>query len=121
MGSGERDKMSRKRLGRLQRAATIVPLALLSMAWTAGVYGIGGVTSPVSAGAGEPITEGISVPAEDLEDPASVTNPGSVQGADGTTSTVASTNEIPSSSEPRLGGKEWVSKWRSGGSPYHQK
>jgi hypothetical protein len=89
--------MSRKRLGRLQRAATIVPLALLSIAWTAGVYGIGGVTSPVSAGADEPITEGISVPADDLDDPASVTNPGSVQGTDGTISTVASTNEIPSS------------------------
>ena len=39
--------MSRKRLGRLQRAATIIPLALLSAAWTASVAGI----SPAVVGA----------------------------------------------------------------------
>ena len=69
--------MSRKRLGRLQRAATIVPLALLSAAWTASVAGIGGITPSVSASQGPDgsLPDGTSVPTEAIEAPASVSDP----------------------------------------------
>jgi hypothetical protein len=91
--------MSRKRLGRLQRAATIIPLALLSAAWTAGVAGIGGVTAPVVAAEGPgQVTDGTSVPEESIEDPASLSDPGSVAGVDGNDAGIvnaATTNAIP--------------------------
>ena len=92
--------MSRKRLGRLQRAATIIPLALLSAAWTASVAGIGGVTPPVSAeqGPDTSLNDGTSVPSEAIEAPASVSDPDDL-GIDGNTQDIvatASTNQIPS-------------------------
>jgi membrane-bound lytic murein transglycosylase B len=92
--------MSRKRLGRLQRAATIVPLALLSAAWTASVAGIGGVTPAVSASQGPDgsLPDGTSVPTEAIEAPASVSDPDSLT-TDGNTQNIvatASTNQIPS-------------------------
>ena len=92
--------MSRKRLGRLQRAATIVPLALLSAAWTASVAGIGGVTPPVAASQGPDgsLPDGTSVPAEAIEAPASVSDPDDLS-SDGNTQNIvatASTNQIPS-------------------------
>lgn len=92
--------MSRKRLGRLQRVATIIPLALLSAAWTASVAGIGGIGSPVQA-AETPgqVTDGTSVPEESIEDPASLSDPSAVEGLeDGNEAGVvsaASTNAIP--------------------------
>ncbi|GAA1504529.1 lytic transglycosylase domain-containing protein [Nocardioides humi] len=92
--------MSRKRLGRLQRVATIIPLALLSAAWTASVAGIGGIGSPVQA-AETPgqVTDGTSVPEESIEDPASLSDPASVEGLeDGNEAGIvsaASTNAIP--------------------------
>ncbi|KRC52778.1 MULTISPECIES: lytic murein transglycosylase [unclassified Nocardioides] len=91
--------MSRKRLGRLQRAATIIPLALLSAAWTASVAGIGGVSAPVIA-ADSPgrVTDDTSVPEEEIEDPASLSDPSEVEGLDGNTAGIvnaASTNAIP--------------------------
>lgn len=92
--------MSRKRLGRLQRGATIIPLALLSAAWTASVAGIGGVTAPVVA-AESPgtVTDGTSVPEESIEDPASLSSPTGVEGLDGGNAAgivnAASTNAIP--------------------------
>ena len=92
--------MSRKRLGRLQRAATIVPLALLSAAWTASVAGIGGITPPVSASQGPDgsLPDGTSVPTEAIEAPASVSDPDDLS-TDGNTQNIvatASTNQIPS-------------------------
>ncbi len=92
--------MSRKRLGRLQRVATIIPLALLSAAWTAQVAGIGGITSPVQAApAPGQVTDGTSVPTESIEDPASLTDTASLEGlADGNEAGIvsaASTNAIP--------------------------
>ncbi|WP_460787788.1 lytic murein transglycosylase [Nocardioides maradonensis] len=88
--------MSRKRLGRLQRAATIIPLALLSAAWTASVAGIGGVVGPVSA-AGAPAASDTSVPSQPLKDPASVSSPGLLDGGNGSSIVnAASTNDIPS-------------------------
>ncbi|MBM0124370.1 lytic transglycosylase domain-containing protein [Pimelobacter simplex] len=92
--------MSRKRLGRLQRVATIIPLALLSAAWTASVAGIGGIGSPVQA-AETPgqVTDGTSVPEESIEDPASLSDPAAVEGfEDGNEAGIvsaASTNAIP--------------------------
>jgi hypothetical protein len=92
--------MSRKRLGRLQRALTIVPLALLSAAWTASVAGIGGITPPVSASQGPDgsLPDGTSVPTEAIEAPASVSDPDDLT-SDGNTQSIvatASTNQIPS-------------------------
>lgn len=92
--------MTRKRLGRLQRAATIIPLALLSAAWTASVAGIGGVSAPVAA-AESPgqVTDGTSVPEESIEDPASLSDPATVEGIDDGNEagivSAASTNAIP--------------------------
>ncbi|HWJ81941.1 MAG TPA: lytic transglycosylase domain-containing protein [Nocardioides sp.] len=92
--------MSRKRLGRLQRAATIVPLALLSMAWTASVYGIGGIHSPIAAAEESPaVSQDVSVPKEALDQEASVSDVGSIAGVDGNGAGIvnaASTNDIPS-------------------------
>ncbi len=92
--------MSRKRLGRLQRAATIVPLALLSAAWTASVAGIGGVP-PVASASQEPdgsLPDGTSVPTEAIEAPASVSDPSDLSSTGNTQHIVAtaSTNQIPS-------------------------
>ncbi|KRB80261.1 hypothetical protein ASE01_01855 [Nocardioides sp. Root190] len=92
--------MSRKRLGRLQRVATIIPLALLSAAWTASVAGIGGVTAPVLAAEGPgQVSDGTSVPEESIEDPASLSDPATVQGlSDGNDAAIvnaATTNAIP--------------------------
>ncbi len=92
--------MSRKRLGRLQRVATIVPLALLSAAWTASVAGIGGVTPAVSASQ-EPdgaLPDGTSVSDEEYEVPASVSDPDELSPSGNTQNIVAtaSTNQIPS-------------------------
>ncbi|HWJ66278.1 MAG TPA: lytic murein transglycosylase [Nocardioides sp.] len=92
--------MSRKRLGRLQRVATIIPLALLSAAWTASVAGIGGVTAPIAA-AESPgtVTDGTSVPEESIEDPASLSDPAGIEGLNGGNNAgivnAASTNAIP--------------------------
>ncbi|MDZ5622704.1 lytic transglycosylase domain-containing protein [Nocardioides bizhenqiangii] len=87
-------------MGRLQRAATIVPLALLSAAWTASVAGIGGVTPPVSASQGPDgsLPDGTSVPTEAIEAPASVSDPGDLSPTGNTQNIVAtaSTNQIPS-------------------------
>lgn len=96
--------MSRKRLGRAQRAATIVPLALLCGAWTYTVAGIGGAPSPILAAeqgqAAGTLTDGTSVPTDPIDDPASLSNPGSVEGfEDGNDADIiaaSTTNQIPS-------------------------
>ncbi len=92
--------MSRKRLGRLQRAATIVPLALLSAAWTASVAGIGGVPPAVSASQTPEgsLPDGTSVPTDAIEAPASVSDPDALSPTGNTQNIVAtaSTNQIPS-------------------------
>lgn len=91
--------MSRKRLGRLQRAATIVPLALLSAAWTASVAGIGGMPSVASADEEHDtsLPDGTSVPTQAIEAPASVSDAdGLTGGNDQTVVATATTNQIPS-------------------------
>ncbi len=69
--------MSASRFGRLQKASAIVPLALLSAAWTASLAGVG---SPASAGEDpdQTLPDGTSVPTEAIEAPASVSRPGAV-------------------------------------------
>jgi membrane-bound lytic murein transglycosylase B len=66
--------MSAKRFGRLHKATALVPLALLSAAWTAS---IAGVNAPLAA-AGErsdpTLPDGTSVPTRAIEAPASVSD-----------------------------------------------
>ncbi|MFC4783119.1 lytic transglycosylase domain-containing protein [Nocardioides sp. MAHUQ-72] len=92
--------MSTPRFGRIQKATALVPLALLSAAWTASIAGVGVQTA--SAGETVPTTlpDGTSVPTEALEAPASVSTPGRVApGITGDTRravSTASTSGIPS-------------------------
>ncbi len=92
--------MSAKQFGRWQRAVAIVPLALLSAAWTANLAGAG-VTASVTAEAPQedPQTEGTTVPEEAIEAPASVSSgDGLGLGVDGDTQQIiatSSTNGIP--------------------------
>ena len=69
--------MSTKRFGRIQKAAAVVPLALLSAAWTASLAGVGAAPAVVSSqeGGDEKLPDGSSVPSEAIEAPASVSDP----------------------------------------------
>src|SRR5919112_6850482 len=96
--------MSASRFGRIQRATTLVPLALLSAAVTASLAGTGLQTvSSHGQGSGSSPTalpDGTSVPTEAIEAPASVSAPGLVApGISGNGHDVvatASTSGIPS-------------------------
>jgi membrane-bound lytic murein transglycosylase B len=98
--------MSAKRLGRAQRATALVPLALLSAAWTASLAGVGAGSATATQAPDEQqpparLPDGTSVPAQAIEAPASVSSadgiaPGiGAQGAAQVVST-ASTAGIPS-------------------------
>ncbi|MDQ4053330.1 MAG: lytic transglycosylase domain-containing protein [Actinomycetota bacterium] len=68
--------MSTQQFGRWQRAVAIVPLALLSAAWTASLAGAG-VTAAALADPSqqeEPLPDGATVPSEAIEAPASVSS-----------------------------------------------
>ena len=90
------------RSGRLQKAAALVPLAVLSTAFTVSIAGVG-VTAVVSAEAPVPseeqLPEGATVPEQAIEAPASVSSGDEVApGAPGNAQQIvdtASTNEIP--------------------------
>ncbi len=93
--------MSAKRFGRLHKATALVPMALLSAAWTAS---IAGVNAPIAAAGDRPdptLPDGTSVPSQAIEAPASVSDgsllgPG-VGGADAAQIiSTASTSGIPS-------------------------
>ncbi len=93
--------MSAKRFGRTQKATAILPLALLSAAWTASLAGVG----PTTAVSAPTITEstslpdGTSVPTEAIEAPASVSGGELGGGVGGNTAQIiatSSTNGIPS-------------------------
>ncbi len=96
--------MSATRFGRIQKATTIVPLALLSAAWTASLTG-GPAATNVSATSVSPegtLPGGGSVPTDAIEAPASVSAPDEVSpGFDGTDAEIdqivstSSTNGIP--------------------------
>ena len=93
--------MSQKRLTTWQKATALVPLALLSGAWTTSIA----VTSTASASAAGSSTttlpDGTTVPDEALEAPASLTQAGSIapgvpEGASDRIIATASANGIPS-------------------------
>ncbi len=92
--------MSTKQFGRWQRVVAIVPLALLSAAWTASLAGAG-VNTAITAEAQQedPLPDGPSVPEEAIDAPASVsTGDGLGLGVAGDTQQViatSSTNGIP--------------------------
>jgi hypothetical protein len=70
--------MSAPRFSRLQRATALVPLALLSAAWTASLAGVGAGTATAGESVPATLPDGTSVPAEAIEAPASVSVPGTV-------------------------------------------
>lgn len=92
--------MSTKRFGRLQKAAALVPLVLLSTAWTASLAGVGASTAVATETPVTSLPDGTSVPTEAIEAPASVSSPGAVPpGISGNTQSVvatSSTSGIPS-------------------------
>ena len=68
--------MTTPKTGRLQKAAALVPLAVLSTAWTVTLAGAGVTASVVSAdpSPAEQLPEGATVPEEAIEAPASVSS-----------------------------------------------
>ncbi|WP_207891482.1 lytic murein transglycosylase [Nocardioides jejuensis] len=87
--------MSAPRFGKIQKVTALVPLALLSTAWTANLAGVGGLAS-----ASDQLPDGTQLPIEALEDPASYTAPGQVglgitAGDGAQIVATASTNGIP--------------------------
>ncbi|CAN5386559.1 hypothetical protein BH11ACT8_BH11ACT8_30770 [soil metagenome] len=100
--------MQAKRFGRMQKATAIVPLALLSAAWTASLAGVQPATSLSTSASSLPDTAdlpgGGSVPVRAIEAPASVSSADEASPAfDGTDGDIeqivatSSTNGIPSS------------------------
>lgn len=93
--------MSAKRFGRTQKATAILPLALLSAAWTASLAGVGpttAVSAPTTAESTS-LPDGTSVPTEAIEAPASVSGGELGGGVGGNTAQIiatSSTNGIPS-------------------------
>lgn len=92
--------MSAPRFGRMQKASAILPLALLSCAWTASLAGVGASTAAAGEDPAALLPDGTSVPTEAIEAPASVSVPGVVApGIDGNVGeavSTASTSGIPS-------------------------
>ncbi len=90
--------MSVSRFGRIQKAVALVPLALLSTAWTVSL------ANGSNAGADDPsstLDDGTAVPAEAIDAPASYTIPGRIslgvgKGDGDRVVATASTNGIPS-------------------------
>ncbi len=83
---------------RLHQATALVPLALLSAAWTVSLTGAGATTAEPDNATGL-LPDGSSVPAEAIQAPASVSSPAVLApGVQGDTSTIvatASTSGIP--------------------------
>jgi hypothetical protein len=92
----ESNHMSAPRFGKLQKATALVPLALLSTAWTANLAGVSGTASAD----GSRLPDGSMVPIEALEDPASFSIPGNIglgiaEGDGAKIVAASSTNGIP--------------------------
>jgi hypothetical protein len=92
--------MSEARFGRLQKAATLVPLALLSAAWSVSIVGVGLTGSTATSADGGTLPDGSTVPEEAIEAPASLTGssklaPG-IKGDPQEAVLNAATNGIPS-------------------------
>lgn len=92
--------MSAKRFGRMQKATALVPLVLLSTAWTASLAGVGATPAVATQTPGTSLPDGTSVPTEAIEAPASVSSPGVVApGVSGNAQQIvatSSTSGIPS-------------------------
>jgi membrane-bound lytic murein transglycosylase B len=93
--------MSEKRRGRGRKVAALVPIAVLSVAWTASIAGVSSPIAVADQRLGTDLPDGTSVPAQAIEAPASVTDGDSLgagvsgQEAQQIVST-ASTSGIPS-------------------------
>jgi membrane-bound lytic murein transglycosylase B len=91
--------MSAPMFGRLQKASALVPLALLSTAWTASLAGAGASTAAAEDDS-RTLPDGTSIPTQAIEAPASVSKPGvTAPGISGNVKNVvanASTTGIPS-------------------------
>lgn len=91
--------MSAPRFGRLQKASAILPLALLSCAWTASLAGVTASTAAAGEDPAAVLPDGTVVPSEAIEAPASVSVPGivapGIQGDAGQAVSTASTSGIP--------------------------
>ena len=98
--------LSASRFGRVQKTVAVLPLALLSAAWTASLTSAPSTSVSVASVTAEPgglLPDGSSVPAEAIEAPASVSSSGdisgSVGGVEGDVEQIvasSSTNGIPS-------------------------
>jgi membrane-bound lytic murein transglycosylase B len=91
--------MSTARFGRGQKAMALVPLALLSAAWTASLAGVGASTASADTTPETTLPDGTSVPTQAIKAPASVSSAGGVApGVHGSTEQVvsdAATSGIP--------------------------
>ena len=67
--------MSAPKFGRLQKASALLPLALLSTAWTASLAGAGASTAAAQDDS-RTLPDGTSIPTQAIEAPASVSKPG---------------------------------------------
>jgi Transglycosylase SLT domain len=93
--------MSAKRFGRLHKATALVPMALLSAAWTANLLGVNASTATAGERPDPTLPDGSSVPAQAIEAPASVSDGSQIApGVDGGDAeqivASASTSGIPS-------------------------
>ena len=93
--------MSAPRFGRWQKASALVPLAMLSAAWTASLAGVGVSSAAAGEDPSSTLPDGSTVPSEAIEAPASVSTPGVVApGLDGRSAqsvvATSSTSGIPS-------------------------
>ncbi len=91
--------MAQKRLTTWQKATALVPLALLSGAWTTSLAASSSA-SATSPGSGQSLPDGSTVPDEAIEAPATVARPGSIapgipEGAADRVVESASVNGIP--------------------------
>lgn len=90
--------MSAPKFGRLQKASALLPLALLSTAWTASLAGAGASTAAAQDDS-RTLPDGTSIPTQAIEAPASVSKPGvTAPGIKGDTKSIvanASTMGIP--------------------------
>jgi hypothetical protein len=101
MALGESNHMSAKRFGRLHKATALVPMALLSAAWTANLLGVNASTAAAGERPDPTLPDGSSVPAQAIEAPASVSDGSLIAPGvgDGDTESIvaeASTSGIPS-------------------------
>ena len=91
--------MSTPRFGRVQKASALLPLALLSAAWTASLAGVGATSASADEKVNQTLPDGTNVPAEAIQAAASVSTPGTVAPGIGNAQravSTASTSGIPS-------------------------